>query len=362
MKFRIKYTKEIVFIFILIPIFILLVFLGLVATKQRLFEKRFFYYTNLTDATGISTQTPILFKGFEIGRVKDFLLTESRDIKIRFYVLKSYNHIVTKQSVLARTTNPITNKTTLQYLQSEGIHEQLPVESVIISTDSAEGRALYRKITSRSGDAISTILDNIQYITTELTKDDNSDKGSIFRILTNLANIAEKADYTFSRVDSMFIELNTFTGNLNLDHTAGEGTIFRILNNIADSSDKLNEQMLKVDSILISIQNVTRQFENPDSLLMKMIDPTGEMIMKPIQLTINTLHENLKQTLLLLEMLNRNNPELLLLMNNLNETLNNAKKTLEAMNNNPILRSGISHPIPNPAAASIRISELPDEE
>ncbi len=69
---------------------------------------------------------------------------------------------------------------------------------------------MYRKITSKSGDAISTILDNIQYLTTELTKDENADKGSIFRILTNLANLSEKADVTIARIDSIFSELNTF--------------------------------------------------------------------------------------------------------------------------------------------------------
>lgn len=362
MKYKIKYTKEIVLAFIAIPILFLLIFLSAVASNQKLFEKRFFYYTNLSDATGISTQTPILFKGFQIGRVKEFMLTDTGSIRIKFYVLKSYNHIMTKPSVLSRTTNPITSKTTLQYFQSAGEQETLDVESTIISTDSDEGRVLYRKITSKSGDAISTILDNIQYLTTELTKDENADKGSIFRILTNLANLSEKADFTITRIDSIFSELNTFAGNLNLDDTSEEGAFFRILTNVAESSEKLNLQMEKIDAILASLQTGAQQFENPDSLLVRMIDPSGEVLMKPVGQTIAVLNENLNQTLQLLEMLNRNNPELLLLIHNLNETLFNAKKTLEALNNNPLLRSGISNPIPNPATNSIRITEIPDEE
>ncbi len=362
MSYKIKHTRQVVFLFIAIPLVLLVLAVVFVAIKQNMFEKRFYYYTALQDANGVSTQTPILYKGFEIGRISDFNLTDRGDIEIKFYVLKRYTRIMMEESVISRTNNPITARTLLEYVDNPESSTPLADGSKILSTDFPEGRALFRKISPRSVDAISAIIDNVYNLSAELNRDNNADKGAIFRILTTVADITEQTEVSMNQINSILQEMNDFVSNLNRDQNAGAGTIYRILNTVADITEQVNNQMAGVDSLMQTVNRTARNYENPDSLVVKMIDPTGENLIAPIKATIQTLNANLGETYLLLNTLNRNNPELLLLINNLNDTLANARKTLEALNNNPLLRSGItpsrigSNPSPG------RMMEMPDED
>ena len=359
MNYKIKYTRQIVYLFTAVPIALLVLAIVFLAIKQNMFEKRYYYYSLLSNANGISTQTPLLYKGFEIGRVTDFELTDKGEIQIKFYILKRFSRVLVTESVISRTSNPITNKTNLEYVENTYNKTQIKPGSIILSTDFPEGKALFRKISPLAVDALAGIINNVNLLTTELNRDNNADKGAIFRLLTNLADVSEKTDRSMAAIEKTMVELNTFAQNLNKDNNADQGATFRILTNVADITSKLDAQMGQIDQLLTSLNKTAANFENPDSLIVKMIDPSGELLIKPIQQTLNTINSNLEQTYLLLNTLNRNNPDLLLLINNMNETLSKASQTLEGLNNNPILRSGISPSTAKPAAAPSRITELP---
>ncbi|MDZ4121195.1 MAG: MlaD family protein [Candidatus Cloacimonadaceae bacterium] len=362
MNYKIKHTRQVVFLFIAIPVVLLILAVAFIAIKQNMFEQRFYYYTSLQDANGISTQTQILYKGFEIGRINDFNLTPHGDIRIRFYVLKRYNSIMTVESVISRTNNPITGRTLLEYIKNPSSVALLPDGSEILSTDFPEGRALFREISPRSVDAIAAIIENVNNLTTELNRDDNADSGALFRFLTSLADATQKTDRNMEHIESILLELRSFSANLNEDRNADAGAIFRSLNTMADITEKIDAQMVQVEAILGSISKTVRNFENPDSLLVKMIDPTGENLVLPLRKTILTLNANLEETYSLLNTINRNNPELLILINNLSEALVKANKTLEGINNNPLIRSGISPSQTGSNPAPGRIMELPLDE
>ncbi len=362
MNYKMRHTRQVVFLFIAVPLIILIMAVVFVALKQNMFEKRYYYYTALQDAIGISTQTPILYKGFEIGRIRDFNLTDNGEIRIQFYVLKSYNKIMMTDGVISRTNNPITGRTLLEYIDNPDSSTPLLDGGYIISTDFPEGKVLFRKISPRAGDAISSIVDNINSLTFELNRDNNPDKGSIFRILVNLADMSGKATENMRQIETVLNELLDFSVNLNRDHNADAGSIFRILNTVADITEVTKRQMVQIDSILVSVNRITRNYENPDSLIVRMIDPSGQNLVLPIRNTIISLDANLEETRKLLSTLNRNSPELLVLINNLNATLSQAQKTLEGINNNPLIRSGISPSQTTTNPTPGRIMELPKDE
>ena len=116
MNYKLKHTRQIVTLFIIIPVMLLITTVVFIVLNQRLLEKRYHYFCTLENAIGLSTQTPILYKGFEIGRVHKFSLNEDGNILLEFFVLKSYQHLVHQNSVIYRTTNPITGKSTLEYV------------------------------------------------------------------------------------------------------------------------------------------------------------------------------------------------------------------------------------------------------
>jgi len=360
MSYKTKHTKQIVYAFVVIPLALLIIVAVFIALKQNLFEKKYLYTTMLQNATGISRQTPILYKGFEIGKVKEYELTESGNIRVVFYVLKRYRQIMVNPSAILRITIPITNMTTLEYICDPLSKELLPPESFVPSSDFPEGRALLKTISPEAGDPITGIIENIHKLTTELNRDNNADQGTLARTLFNVANATEELDQLLAEMNSIFAEMSVFTANLNRDGNADAGVVFRTLNNVADISGSLNQQMVRLDTLLIQINKIAANFSDPEGLIVKMIDPCLDLLIQPLSKSLTALHQSLEATAQLLGSLQSNSPQLSILINNLNDTLGQAKHTLEALNNNPILRSGITPSSNRPASFQDRISEFPD--
>ncbi|HPF08386.1 MAG: hypothetical protein PHU99_02860 [Candidatus Cloacimonetes bacterium] len=362
MNYKLKHTRHIVTLFIIIPALVLITTVVFIALKQNLFEKRFHYHSSLENALGISTQTPVLYKGFEIGRIHSFELNEDGRILLDFYVLKRYQPNMVESSVLYRTTNPITSKTTLEYVRSPEAKELLKEGAHIPSTDFAEGRALLRTYLPKASDPIAAIIENIETLTRELNLDNNADKGSLMRILVSVADLSQKADNTLDLLNANLNQMNTLISNLNSDHNPDDGVILRILNNVADLSESVNGQTEEMERLLATINRAADNYADPDSLIIKMLDPQGDMIINPLSSTLYNLSASLKSLELILASLSRSNPELMLMINNLNETLGKASKTLDGLNNNPLIRKGIPESRIKAFAPNGRIEELPDGE
>ncbi|HNQ43905.1 MAG TPA: hypothetical protein PKI59_05720 [Candidatus Cloacimonadota bacterium] len=359
MNYKIKHTRQIVTLFVTIPLAVLITALILIAIRQNLFEKRFYYFSKLENAIGISTQTPVLYKGFEIGRIHSFELTQEGLIKIEFYVLKRYQRIMVDSSVLYRTNNPVTGKTTLEYVCDPKLGNELAEGSMIPSTDFPEGRVLLRTYSPKSSDPIAAIIENIEILTSELNRDDNPDKGALMRILVTVADASEKAEQTLDLLNASLNELSILSANLNRDHNPEAGVVLRTLNNLANISQDVHEQMEKIESLLTTANLAAVNYANPDSLAIRMLDPTGTKLINPLSSSLINLSGSLEELEKILGSVSRSNPELMLMINNLNETLGKASQTLEALNNNPLLRKGITPSRIKSFAPEGRINELP---
>lgn len=362
MSYKLKHTRQIVLMFITIPSFVLVMALVFIAIKQNMFEKRFHYFSTLENANGISTQTPVLYKGFEIGRVHNFELSPSGTIKLEFYILKRYKHIMVDSSVLYRTTNPITNRTTLEYIKNPEKGNPLPEGSNIPSTDFAEGRTLLRQYSPKSSDPIAAIIENIGILTSELNNDNNADKGALMRILVSVADASVKADQTLDLLNQNLAELSILTANLNRDNNPDAGVVLRIMNNVANISQSVAGQTKEIERLIKTANQAATNYADPDSLILKMIDPTGVKLIEPLSSSLYQLSGSLGELQLILGSLARSNPEMMLMINNLNDTLSKASKTLEAVNNNPILRGGITPSRIKTFAPESRIHEVPSKD
>ncbi|MDD3535413.1 MAG: MlaD family protein [Candidatus Cloacimonetes bacterium] len=359
MNYKLEHTGKIVTLFIIIPVLVLIAAVVLIAIKQNLFEKRFHYQSTLENAIGISTQTPVLYKGFEIGRVHSFELSAKSQIQIDFYILSRYKDLVVEKSVLYRTTNPITNKTTLEYVRSSEEMEPLAEGGHIPSTDFAEGRALLRVYLPKASDPIAAIIENIELLTRELNMDNNADKGALMRILVTLADLSEQSQNTLNLVDSNLSEMHRLLANLNKDHNPESGVILRILNNVADTSKSVAAQMTDLKQLLDNTNYLVSNYAEPDSMIIRILDPSGELIFRPLSATLYSLGDTMSDLQKIVNSLALSNPELLLLIHNLNTNLEKSAKTLEALNNNPLLRKAIPESQIKAYAPQGRYHELP---
>ena len=337
---KIKHSRKIVFAFISIPVLLLLLAMVFIAIRQNLLEKKYVYYSTLANAMGISTQTPLLYKGFEVGRVRDFSLMEDGNIGLEFYILNRYKNIMVTGSILARNTNPITGKTTLEFIQNPNSREHLQDKSTILSSDFPEGKKQLKLIAPQTSDPISLILANLAQLSSSLNEDYNADKGSIPRFLVNLADASEKANASMNKFEEITTELSILTANLNQDNNPESGVLLRTLNNLAELTQGLNNRMNELEFILASAQTAIDNYKKPDSLLIKLLDPEQDKILQPLSETLNNLESATAELVKILATVN--NPELRLLLSNLNDSLAKARKTLEGLNNNPLLRKGIS--------------------
>lgn len=359
-NYKLKHTRRIVLTFIAVPLIVLAGALVSIALRQNMFEKRYHYTTNLDNALGVSTQTALLYKGFEIGRVERFELSDDGTIKVDFYVRKRYRNLMTEGSVIYRTTIPIANKTSLDYIRPQGEAKELAEGGYIPSTDFPDGRALLRELSPKSSDPIAMIIENIGSLTTELNRDDNKDKGALMRILVSAADVVEIAETTMTLLNQNLAELSTLTENLNRDNNADKGVVMRAVNNLADLTEAVAAQSENIQSLIAGLDEAAANYADPTDLVRKMIDPEGDVLIEPLSETLGILQDNLIASEQLLSSLARANPELLLIINNLNDTLFKANQTLEALNNNPLLRKGIPPSKIRSFAPAARIGEVQD--
>lgn len=362
MNYRIKHANQYVISFIIVALALIVSLSILIAIRQKIFEKKTHYFTQLSDGTGLSTQTQLLYKGFEIGRVRSFNLTDEGWINVDLIVYQKYKRLFWIGSVINRMTNPLTGKTQLEFVQNMSSKSLITENGMILSTDNPLGLKMFKELSvGKSSDMITSIVTNLDRIVQEIGKDNNPDKGSLFRFLYHLANVSTEAEQSVKQVNKILNETNQFASNLNKDNNSDQGTVFRILFNAAEASDKINKELKQIDELLKGIIIAVKEYQDPDSLLVKMIDPTGANILNPIKEVIKELDSNLKETRLLLEFMNRQKPEISTMFNQVNSSMDKAQKTLDALNNNPLLKSGI--PILNQPSTGTgsRIRELPNE-
>ncbi len=360
MSYKIKHAKQIVLTFVGFPLIVLMAALVFIAIRQNLLEKKFEYRSTVANALGISTQTPVLYKGFEVGRVRDFSLKDDGNIELLFYILKRYKNIMVKGSVLVRNTNPITGKTTLEFIRDPMSKVPFTLEAEVPSSDFEEGRLQLRHIAPEQSDPIAAIINNIASLTRELNQDNNPDKGAIPRLLVNMADASEKANAGLVEAQAIMAQLLVLSRNLNQDNNAQSGVLIRLVNNLADLSQGLNQRLDELDGIIQGVQTGLNNYSKPDSLLIKMIDPNRDLLITPLSNTLSSLSTATDELSGILNTVN--NPELRVMLANLNQSLAQAKKTLEALNNNPFLRKGISPSQTGTSPSVERMHEVPGEE
>lgn len=362
MNYKLKYANQFVATFLIVALVLLISLTVLIAIRQKLFEKKIDYYTKLSDATGLSTQTQLLYKGFEVGTVRSFTLNKDGWIDVHLLIFQKYKSLFYVGSAINRLTSPITNKTQLELIQNIKSKVLIPENSYIASTDTEEGLKIYKELnTGKSSDMITSIMTNLDRLVQELGKDNNPDKGSLFRFLYHLANVTAETEQSIKQVSSLLKEANQFASNLNQDNNADKGSMFRILYNAAEISEKVEKDMVEVDVLLKGLNKTVAEYQSPDSLLIRMLDPSGENLLLPIKEIISSLSTNLKETQQLLEFLNRQKSEISTMVNQINTSLEKAQKTVDALNNNPLLKPGIPK-INQPATGTgNRLKELPNE-
>ncbi|MCA0445654.1 MAG: MlaD family protein [Bacteroidetes bacterium] len=335
MKFKFKYTNKIVGVFMLVALGLLIGSLILITIQQKVFVKKYVFKARFLDAEGLSTSTPIRFKGYEIGRITQFRLNEENTIDADFTVVEEYRTKIVENSALNKAKNPISGASTIELLQGPDPQKILPEGGLIPSIEIPEGRRLVDEgLVIKTGDVISSMLVNTDRLLENLNRDNNEKSGALFRALVNLADASEKLDKTMDQISVTFDKFNR-------DGNPQDGAIFRALKNMADLTEQLQTTTALINKSLIKSDTLMSAYANPNGLVVKLADPKGENFIKPINETLKNLNYSLTEMGKMLVFLNEQQPELSGVISEGKQTLSTAQKTLEGINNNPLIRGGI---------------------
>jgi len=339
MSFKFKHTEKIAGVFILLAVVILIIGTVFISVSKKTFVKTHGFRTLLSDAAGLSTATPLSFKGYEIGRVKQFLLDEDNNIDVELGVYKEYREKVVKGSAIYRLNNPITGETSLVLLQPRGpypasvfggIGSVLPEGEYIPSLDMDDGQKLLEEnVIEKSGETVSLIFDEARGFVSNLRNEFKLKKDTFRVFFENLHGVSE----SLARNKALFDYLHQL-----LDPV--DGPVFQTLEQFSTISKKLNQSVDQLNEIM-------GNYKDPEGLMTKLFQVNPQQLNQ----TLENLNKNLVALHQALTSLKESSPLIA-------DLLDKSRKALQAINNNPLLRGGIEKENKNTNASRKKRMEI----
>jgi phospholipid/cholesterol/gamma-HCH transport system substrate-binding protein len=324
-NFKIRFADQILGLLVIGALGFLILAIFMIGSKQRWFAKDLIYRSHFESAAGLSVNMPIQYKGFTIGNVKSFDLTEDDKVEVLFSIYDTYLDRVRQGSLVDIQVSPIGMGST--FLFHPGTRNELLEGDFIPSVNSDEGRALVTQGWSyipSQDDSITQIITRINVLlgsVNTLVRDITSgtDASSIGRAMRGVESAA-------GGVSELVDGLNETVPSAVNSFGAGVEDIRRV---VADFK--------KVSEDIVVVSN---ELANPDSLLLSVLDTQGT-VYTDLEKILNSLAGTLVSVEQLAAALPPNLPLVIGLVEDLSDTIHDTQDVIIALQNNPLLRKGI---------------------
>jgi phospholipid/cholesterol/gamma-HCH transport system substrate-binding protein len=327
MKFKFRHADKIVGLFALLAIVFLILIAVFAGVNKKWFTKKVHYTSLFTSAEGLKVGMGVNLRGFEIGRVKNFELNEDNQVDLDFYIYETYHDRVRPDTVLALPSGLLGSAGALDLYP--GLAEGAPLVdgTYIPSTQTVDGKLLVktRKVDRpEGGDPITDILARLP------------------EILDNLNDTVVDAGDLLGSLDA------GIKGD-------GDDALSTSMRHVQGITYGLEVTIQDVNSITASLASLSAELEDPTGLVPKLLDPQGSL--DTLLNDNNVLWENILSILEELDgaMAGINDlssslagvsPQLALTLDEVIRALQDAQKVMEGLQNNPLLRKGITPETP----------------
>ncbi|EQB39271.1 hypothetical protein M947_07320 [Sulfurimonas hongkongensis] len=262
---KIKLAVGLFVISLLVTIF---TFLYLVLENKGTFNKRFNYHFTTDSAEFFSVGMPLKFSGFSIGVIDNISLNDDGSVLITFSVDEKNRKWITKDTVLM-TIKPLIGPTKIE-VYSVIDNEVLEEDTELLMVQSNDINDMITKL-GPAVDKILNIINNLESITSDLTKD----VSPLNQTFKNIRDFSAK----LSNSDSL---LYSITGDKNSTRS------------VIDALNMTSKIMDELYVISKNISKTTSSFDNdimtPASSLIKELDA----IMKDVKQKLETLDSTVK--------------------------------------------------------------------
>jgi ABC-type transporter Mla subunit MlaD len=388
MRERKQYTDRLVVTFVVLGIVLLAVFSSLVLVNNKVLTEKVYFETVLDNAAGLGRKPPIYFKGLEIGRIDEFQLDfKTNDIRVSFYVYEEYADKIVRYAVISRMGNLLLgagNEFELLLPRRALVGEFEPLEEgeMVPFVDSELGRAYVsrgdievkfdsidgmlksvndvlvnlERVTAAETGEVSIILRKVEQVadsmlvvakqleeeqlgaeTAKMIDDLNQTILHADEVVADIEVVAAKADEFFVKADdvavSSLILADTATAGFITANAAfvTANTAFEQTQQTVANTDELIESM---EIVIAQASKVLERYDDPVAI----IDAASD---NKIPGTIDSIDANLAYLQGILKEVYLQREQLAQAIISMNRTLSSFDKTLQGVNNNPLLKDGI---------------------
>jgi phospholipid/cholesterol/gamma-HCH transport system substrate-binding protein len=308
MKFKIRFADQIVGIFIILSLVALAFVIVVLGKSQRWFAKDVSFTTVFPSAVGLGKNMAVQYKGFAIGSVKTFHLTENDDVEVIFSIHEEYRDRVKRGSIVELQVSPVGLGN--QFLFYAGKGDMLDEGAFIPPMGSAQARELMR-----------------QGLVEDIQRDDSISvlMGRVNSLLGHLDEaLGEGTDAT---------EIGGIIGSL---HKTLEG-----VETLPGSLDNtINEIRRGLAPILANLTALTNELNDPDGLIYTVLDTDKDVYTNLVTIlsSVSSLLDSLDRTIAFIP---GQLPQIAGLLMDLRITMQSAEDVLVALTNNPLLKGGV---------------------
>jgi phospholipid/cholesterol/gamma-HCH transport system substrate-binding protein len=340
MKFTIRFADQIVGAFIIIALGAVVFVIFMLGSSQRWFSRDYNFKTYFDTAAGLGKNMALQYKGFTIGRLKSFDLTEYDRVEAQFVVFDTYISRVREGSMVDIEVSPVGLGNHFLFYPGLGL-EPVAEGELIPSVNSPEGKLLLMEglaLIPKHDDSIgliltraNTLLENVNNV---LVQVEGAFAGTD---TTSLGRTMGEVENTIAGVHQMTIDIPA-----DIDRTVDTIT------------DLLNSILGDLRPILANLQTLSDDLSNPDGTVAAILDADGAVytgISSSLTAVSGTLRNLEKTTAFLPAQL----PQVAALITELRTVLESAEDVLVSLTNNPLLKNGVPERVETqPTGTSLR--------
>jgi len=240
----------------------------------------------------------VQYKGFTIGHVKTFRLSEDDSVEVFFTIFEEYGDRVKDGSVVEILISPIGLGNSFVFYTGKGT-ELIPEGETIPEINSREGRRLV------------------------------------------LLGMVDRPESTSDAITGIVNQVRSILGEINIALSGAKGSEDTAIGNIIKNLEMSTEALaLQLSPIMGNLETVTNQMSSPSGTVMSLLDSEGS-IYTDLTSSLNSLADIIENLNNVSEFVPNQLPQVAILINDLSVALRSAQDVLTAASNNPLLRKGI---------------------
>lgn len=380
MKFRIRFAKQVVGIFVLVAFAFLVFVLASMAVDQGWFRRDYYFRSQFNSADGLSVGMAVRFRGFQIGRVTEISLNGENDVDVIFFVEEGYLDKVREYSVVQNTSNPLGLGGGLEFHM--GRSDSLLVDlypddemPLVPSWDSKSAR-LFRQqdrvILPEQTDPIGSAISQLDPVLSGVNRTLDSLDTMLVAINQTLAgvgvgpvqNILVEAEGLMSNTSALVGSARSMvdeTGRIVASTGEVVASVGRTAANLESTISyvdaELRAVMTEVRGIAANVQTLTAEFADPTGLVPRLLESDGSIsrlfndnneLYTQIESILAGLAESVGRIQEFSEFVSRTSPQITSLLEQGRRAIDTGQDVLEGVRNNPLIRGGIQEEPPDP--------------